>query len=113
MKWRRLLFEETSIKVAFITVNTIQNIIKPYWQTDNYEKSGIYRIKCLDCPLKHIGQTGRNFHTRCKEHVQAIRSNNDNSRHSNHTLNTGHTCHCNRHSGCNKEKRKIFEHISN
>jgi hypothetical protein len=39
------------------------------------------------CP---IGQTGRAFHTRYKEHIQAIRSNNGNSGYSN-ILNMGHT----------------------
>jgi hypothetical protein len=47
-------------------------------------------MKCLDCPLKYIGQTGRIFHTRYKEHIHAIRNNNSNSGYSNHILNTGH-----------------------
>jgi hypothetical protein len=46
---------------------------------------------CLDCPFKYIGQTGRTFHTRCKEHTQVIRSNNGNYGYSNHILNTEHT----------------------
>jgi hypothetical protein len=58
---------------------------------NKYGKSGIYQMKCLDCPLKHIGQTGRAFHTRYKEHMQAIRSHNGNSGYSNHILNTGYT----------------------
>jgi hypothetical protein len=48
-------------------------------------------MKCMDCPLKYVGQTGRTFYTRYKEHIQAIRNNNSNSGYSNHTLNTGHT----------------------
>jgi hypothetical protein len=48
-------------------------------------------MKYLDCPLKYIGQTGRTFHTRCKEHTHAIRSNNGNSGYSYHIPNTGHT----------------------
>jgi hypothetical protein len=47
-------------------------------------------MKCLDCPLKYIGQTGRAFHTRYREHIQAIRDNNRNSGHPSHILNTGH-----------------------
>jgi hypothetical protein len=47
-------------------------------------------MKCLDCPLKYKGQTGRAFHTRYKEHIHAIRNNNSNSGYSNHILNTGH-----------------------
>jgi hypothetical protein len=48
-------------------------------------------MKWLDCPLKYIGQTGRTFNIRYKEHIHAIRNNNNNSVYSNHILNTGHT----------------------
>lgn len=37
------------------------------------------------------GRTGRTFHTRYKEHIQAVRSNNGNSGYSNRILNTEHT----------------------
>jgi hypothetical protein len=45
-------------------------------------------MKCLDCPLKYIGQTGRMFEVRYKEYIHAIRRNNSNSGYSNHILNT-------------------------
>jgi hypothetical protein len=48
-------------------------------------------MKCMGCPLKYIGQMGRTFKTRYKEHIQAIRNNNGNSGYSKHMLNTGHT----------------------
>jgi hypothetical protein len=48
-------------------------------------------MKCIDCPLKYVGQTGRTFNKRYKEHVHDIRSNNSNTGYSNHILNTGHT----------------------
>jgi hypothetical protein len=48
-------------------------------------------MKCTGCPLKYVGQTGRTFNTRYKEHIHNIRSNNSNSGYSNHILNTGHT----------------------
>jgi hypothetical protein len=79
------------IKVAFRTRNTIQNILKPQPQIDKYSRSEIYQLKCLDCPLKYVGQTGRTFKTRYKEHIHDIRSNNSNSGYSSHILNTGHT----------------------
>jgi hypothetical protein len=47
-------------------------------------------MKCLDRPLRYIGQTGQAFHTRYKEHIYAIRSNNSNSGYSNHILNMIH-----------------------
>jgi hypothetical protein len=48
-------------------------------------------MKFLDCPLKYIGQTGRTFNLRYKEHVQAVRSNCSKSGYSTHILNTGHS----------------------
>jgi hypothetical protein len=48
-------------------------------------------MKCLDCPLRYVGQTGRTFKIRYKEHFQAIRDNNSNSEYSSHILNTGRT----------------------
>jgi hypothetical protein len=48
-------------------------------------------MKCIDCPLKYIGQIDRAFDTRYKEHIQAIRNNNSNLGYSSHILNTGHT----------------------
>jgi hypothetical protein len=70
---------------------TLQNILKPQPQTDKYSRSGIYQMKCMDCPIKYIGQTGRTFSTRYKEHIHGIRSNNSNTEYSNRILNTGHT----------------------
>jgi hypothetical protein len=85
------LFRDTQIKIAFRTKNTVPNLLKPYPHIDKYSRSGIYQMKCLDCPLKYIGQTGTSFNIRYKEHIQAIRNNNNNSGYSNHILNTGHT----------------------
>jgi hypothetical protein len=67
----------------------------------------------LDCPLKYIGQTGRTFKTRYKEHIQAIRNNNGKSGYSKHILNTGaHIRECNRHDESlkNAEKGKAPKH---
>jgi hypothetical protein len=48
--------EKEEIKVALRTQNTIQNIIKQHPRTDKYNRSGIYQMKFLDCPLRYIGQ---------------------------------------------------------
>jgi hypothetical protein len=48
-------------------------------------------MKFLVCPMKYVGQMGRTFNTRYKEHIHAIRSNNANSGYSNHILSMGHT----------------------
>jgi hypothetical protein len=78
-------------KIGLLYADTIQNVLRPQPQIVKYSRSGIYQVKCLDCPLKYVRQTGRTFKTRYKEQVQDIKSNNSNSEYSNHILNTGHT----------------------
>jgi hypothetical protein len=77
--------------IAFRTKNTTSNILKHHAQTGKYNSSGIYQMKCLDCPLKYVGQTGRTFSARCQEHIHAIRGMNGNSGCSNRILSMGHT----------------------
>jgi hypothetical protein len=48
-------------------------------------------MRCMDCPLKYLEQTGRTFQTRYKEHIQVIRNNNGNSGYSFHISNTGYS----------------------
>jgi hypothetical protein len=48
-------------------------------------------MNCKDCELKYIGQTGRNFRTRDKEHIHVIRTNNPNSKYAQRILDTQHT----------------------
>jgi hypothetical protein len=44
----------------------------------------------MDCPRQYIGQTGRNFKTRYKEHARDIRSKKRTSGYVRHILETGH-----------------------
>jgi hypothetical protein len=54
------------------------HLLRHHTKTDKCYNSGIYQIKFLDSPLKYIGQTGRMYKIRYKEHIQAIRNNNSN-----------------------------------
>jgi hypothetical protein len=47
-------------------------------------------LKCNNCPFKYIGQTGRAFRTRFKEHIHDIKNNRCHSKYAQHILNTGH-----------------------
>jgi hypothetical protein len=47
-------------------------------------------MKCKNCPLTYIGQTGRAFRTRCNEHIREIRTNGRSSEFAQHMLNTAH-----------------------
>jgi hypothetical protein len=66
-------FFKTREKVTFRTQNTIQNILRPQPQIDKYNRSEIYQMKCLDFPMEYVGQTGRTFNIRYKEHIYDIK----------------------------------------
>jgi hypothetical protein len=57
---------------------------------NRYDESGVYELICQNCPGTYIGQTGRNFETRFKEHVQDIKNNKSKIGFAHHILNTGH-----------------------
>jgi hypothetical protein len=71
------LFRNTNINIAYKTHNKIERILLPKLATttDGYNNSGIYQLNCLEYPKTNIGQTGRTFKTRYKEHVHTIRTN--------------------------------------
>jgi hypothetical protein len=54
------------------------------------KKVGVCELKYQSCPGSYIGQIGRNFKTRYKEHIQDIRNNRSKTGFSQHILNTGH-----------------------
>jgi hypothetical protein len=88
------LFKNTKVKTAFRTNNTIKRILKPKPQIElgnKYNSPGVYKLKCNDCHLQYIGQTGRSFLTRYKEHIRAIRYNKEASGYAQHILNTRHS----------------------
>lgn len=95
----RKTFTKSNYKVSYKTKNNSFKIIQNLSNAKNqnskniYEKSGIYKIKCSDCSKFYIGQTGRNFKCRFREHIQAIKSNNRTSQKSTfaeHILQTQH-----------------------
>jgi hypothetical protein len=70
------LFRNANIKIAFKATNTLKHhLIQKIPTTDIYNRSGVYLLKCNKWPLKYIGQTGRTFRTRFKEHIHDIKNN--------------------------------------
>jgi hypothetical protein len=88
---RMTMILKTRQQISFCTRNTINNTLKHRKPTEKYNNSNFYQMKCLDCPLKYIGQTEKTFNIIYKEHIQAIGNDNRNSGYSNYILNTGHT----------------------
>jgi hypothetical protein len=40
-----------------------------------FDRTGINKIKCTDCSMFYVGQTGRSFNTRLKEHLPKTNNN--------------------------------------
>jgi hypothetical protein len=83
-------------------------MLKPHTRTYKYNISSIYQLKYLYCAQKYIRQA------RYKEHIDAIRNNNSNSRYSNHILK--HRAYIWGHTGyygyCKDRKEgQIFKHL--
>jgi hypothetical protein len=51
---------------------------------------GIYKLRCGMCSGVYIGQTGRSFRIRYKEHLNDAKCNRDKTGYSQHILNTQH-----------------------
>jgi hypothetical protein len=47
-------------------------------------------MSCKECNLKYVGQTGRTFRTRYKEHIREIKTNGQKSKYAQHILHTTH-----------------------
>ncbi|XP_049832300.1 uncharacterized protein LOC126272991 [Schistocerca gregaria] len=72
------LFRGTDIKISYYTNNKIKDkaIHNIKNNTKPYNQSGIYKLNCNSCPKTYIGQTGRNFSIRFREHMDALRLKN-------------------------------------
>src|SRR5215469_4544053 len=58
---------------------------------DMYLRSGVYKLSCPDCNKAYIGQTGRKFLTRFKEHKRAAKLNKDYSNFAKHINTHAHS----------------------
>jgi hypothetical protein len=86
------IFRNTNLKISYKTNNTIESLLKEK-QThfDKYSASGVYKLICPDCGRAYVGQTGRSFSVKYKEHHLSYRTNNTNSSYAQHLLENSHT----------------------
>jgi hypothetical protein len=86
------LFKKTDLKVALRTNNTIQKqLMQKDMALDKYTRSGTYKLTCPDCNKAYIGQTGRSFNERYKEHKNVFKTNSHTSNYAKHILEQSHT----------------------
>jgi uncharacterized protein (DUF433 family) len=86
------LFKNTIVKVAYTTNNNLGKILQKNntEQTNKYGKRGVYQLNCPTCNKKYIGQTGRPFHIRFREHYNDYKHMYNKSKFAQHLLNEGH-----------------------
>ena len=84
-------YKKHNINIAFRTTNTLGKLIKNNKaKTKKEQKSGVYQLKCGTCPKIYIGQTGRSFYKRIKEHKDCYRLKRNNSHYAKHLLEESH-----------------------
>lgn len=86
-----VLTKKLNINVAFKTNNTLSKHIKNNKsKTDKEQKSGVYKLNCENCECTYIGQTGRNFKKRIKEHFTSFITEKSDSNYANHLIESEH-----------------------
>jgi hypothetical protein len=58
---------------------------------DRFSSSGVYKLICPDCHKAYVGQTGRQFSTRYKEHKTAFLNNSNTSSFAKHLSEEAHS----------------------
>jgi hypothetical protein len=83
------LFRNTDLKIAFRTINTIKNHLKPREITvDMCNQSGVYQLKCNEYPLKYFRQSRYMSKVYNIRNIsKTIRTNKQNSKYAQHILN--------------------------
>ena len=86
------VFRQTDLKIGLRTKNTTENLLTHQNPpSDIYSQSGAYKLSCPDCNKAYVGQTGRRFSTRYKEHKTAFRNNNQTYSFAKHLNEEGHS----------------------
>lgn len=64
-------FKKLNIIPVFSSGTSIRNtLFNAKEKQDHMERCGLYRLNCPQCSASYIGQTGRSFKTRLKEHLK-------------------------------------------
>jgi hypothetical protein len=86
------ILKSNNVNVAFKTNNTLRfRLCNGKEKVESAKKSGVYKLACDECNKVYVGQTGRSFNTRYKEHVASYRHNHpDKSNFAKHLLENNH-----------------------
>ena len=86
------LHRNIEIRVVNKPFKTLQQEFpSPKYRQPSYLQCGvIYKIQCKDCPWNYIGETGRCFQTRKKEHQRNLKNHTKGSNVANHAWQNNH-----------------------
>ena len=87
------LLRHAGIKIAYTTNNNLGKLLRLNTTGTNnkYARSGIYQLNCPTCDKRYIGQTGRPFRVRFREHKYDYQYMCRKSKFAQHLLDEGHT----------------------
>ena len=86
----RNTFKKHNIHIAFRTTNNIRKMLNNATRTSIEKRTGVYKMMCDDCNMHYIGQTGRTFFERYKEHLPTSISNINKSNYAKHLVSLNH-----------------------
>jgi hypothetical protein len=86
------LFKHTYVGISFKNTNTLQQLTKPKIvnNTQEQDKSRIYKLSCNTCKTAYIGQKSHSLKQRYQEHIRYIKHNELQSAYPLHILNNKH-----------------------
>ena len=85
------ILRKQNIEVTFRSPTSLsRELINNKHKLDRMEKSGVYKMFCDECDSVYIGQTGRDFQTRKKEHLHSYKTKKTDSTFANHLLEENH-----------------------
>ena len=80
-------FKHLNINIDSRKTNSLGKHIKNNkCKTAKDQKSGVYQLSCGSCDKVYIGQTGRTFKKRLKDHTGSFRNKNGKSNYANHLI---------------------------
>ena len=100
------VFKKLNINVFFKTTNNLRNFFRHNEHSELENNSGVYKIVCDDCDMFYIGQTGRKFKDRFREHIPKGSIRYTTSNFALHLINNNH-----RYTSCAKNLKPL--HICN
>ena len=87
------ILQPYNIRVAHKPITTLRHLLTNDKDKDepNNRQGAVYKIKCSDCQVSYIGETGRNLKIRLTEHKRATRNGDVNNHIAEHHRLTNHT----------------------